>query len=218
MPGFHLDDQDQVWELNAVWSYEDDVWHSSRHCLVTIRELGTTQPVLWQMWDDNCRETFTGHRPGYWQLQKVVVRDLWPGTAADWEHIYDPPPTGPFTGTDGTAGPVTPLVQWITEYPGRSYRGRTYWGPVREDEVNNSYASSDIWDWIVVYCQQMMSTFDADAALFPHLPGFFVLSRSHNGVPWATPWVSKVDNASVDGYLRTNRKRGTRQTEPHLAL
>jgi hypothetical protein len=207
VPGFELAPENQVWELRALWQYEGERLHGSRHVFVTLRELGTDQATLWQMWDDNCREFFTRHRPTSFQLIKVAVHDLWPGEQEAWEHVYDPPPVGAHSGGDGTPGPATPLLQWLTEYAGRSYRGRTYWGPVREAETLGSFATSDITANIIEYAQSMILTFGTGAALFPHLPGLVVLSRSHNGVPRDVPWVSSVDNAKVDRWLRTNRKR-----------
>jgi hypothetical protein len=218
VPGFHLAPEHQVWELRALWQYEDERLHGSRFVFVTLRELGTDAPTLWQMWDDNCREAFTAHRPADWQLRKAAVHDLWPATAEAWEHDYPSNLYGPHVGTNGLPGPVTPLLEWITEYAGRSYRGRTFWGPIRSDEAIDSFATGDCWNNITTFAENMIFTFGSGAALFPHLPGLFVISRVHDGVQRPTPWVSAVEHAKVQKWLRTNRKRTVNKSEYDLSI
>jgi hypothetical protein len=218
VPGFHLAPEHQVWELRALWRNQDERLHGSRFVFVTLRELGTDQAHLWQMWDDNCRELFTDHRPELWELVKVAIHDLWPGEQETWEHVYDPIPVGPNSFGESVPSTATPLLQWVSEYAGRSYRGRTYWGPVREDETSGSRTSGDCHANIVQFAQEMIVTFGTGAMLFPHLPGLVILSRVHNGVPWPTPWVSSVDNAKVEQWLRTNRKRTVDRSETELVF
>lgn len=218
MPGFELAPEHQVWELWAEWQGTNVQLHASRWSFVTLRELGTNQHDLWERWDTYCRPHFIDWRPADWQLKRVIVKDVYPGLQADWEHVYPNTLYGDNAAEESTAGAVTPLVIWKTEYPGRAYTGRTYWGPIREDQTLQDLIESETFNSMVFFCSAMTTYFNMHAALFPHLSAFCIVSHRLDGEPRIPPWVSGVDYAILMRFVRINRKRGNRDPLSEVAV
>lgn len=204
---YELTDDHRVYQLQLLWQYDEARLHGSRHVFVCLRSGGLTQEQLWQRWDDACRDLFASYRPTNWQLRKAVVSDLWPGELTDFEHDYPLDYYGPHAGGSGTPAPATPLLEWITGWPGRAYRGRTYWGPIIEDDTDGTFMGANPRNKIIEYAQMMIQVFPPNPPFILDQADFVVLSRTLDGEPRPVPVVSLITNAKVNTWLRTNRKR-----------
>lgn len=215
---YPLSGDHRVYQLQALWQYEDGHLHGSRHVFVCLRSGGLTQEQVWQRWDDGARPLFAAYRPINFQLRKAVVSDIWPGELADFEHIYDPEYRGAHSSGPGTPGPATPLLQWLTGWPGRAHRGRTYWGPVKEIDTDGSFMGADPRANISEYIQMMIFLFPPNPPFLLDMADFVVLSKTLDGETRPVPVVSIINNGRIDAWLRTNRKRTVDASEPHDAF
>lgn len=215
---YPLSDDHRVYQLQALWQYEDAHLHGSRHVFVCLRSGGLEPHHIWQRWDDGAKDIYTAWRPDNWLLQKVVVSDLWPGTVPDWEHSYAPGYAGPHSGGPGTPGTATPLLHWLTGWVGKSHRGRTFWGPIREEDTDASFISSDPFDNMLAYAQMMMSLYPPNPPFLLDMADFVVLSRTLDSVTRPVPVASIINNARGERWMRTNRKRTVDATETEDAF
>lgn len=201
-----LNDELQVWELRACWPSTEFHVASSAWSFVTLRDVGTTQAELVDAWRDSLETPYTGRRPDGFVLFRLVVVDVWPGLQLDYVHTY------PFGGyspdSTGDSVPIQcgPVISWRTGLAGRSYRGRTYWGPVRASDVPGGYhLVGDGLGAIRTFAFNMIRDF---GPLVPiSTPGFAIISRRHDGVLLDPPVFSRPESYHVDSNMRTVRTR-----------
>jgi hypothetical protein len=134
----------------------------------------------------------------------LSVRDYWPGTRADYEYVY-PEFYGPDSDDYGTPPQVSPVLPWTSGHPGRSYRGRTYWGPVRREHADEGFLDVDGRDAPIAYGNAITNHF---AGTLPFAaPEFAIVSEYHDGEPTYPPKFVLPAFFGVDAFLRTQRRR-----------
>jgi hypothetical protein len=199
-----LNDGLQVWRLWAVYDYQTGFLASSRWCFVTLRDTGITQQDLAELWSDVLQDYYTMNRPTDWTLVRVAVEDVWPGTAAEWVYTY-PVPVNPGPGGPGTPPQVSPVLPWDGGHPGRSYRGRTFWGPVLRAHADEGFLNVDGRSAPNFFGFELANQF-GPAGDFNLIP-FAILSRQHDLTPTNPPQWVRPRYFGVDSSLRTIRRR-----------
>lgn len=207
-----LTDELQVWRLWAVYDYQTGTLASSRWCFVTLRDVGTTQAELVELWRDTLEEYYCMNRPTDWTLIRLAVEDAWPGTAAEQLFEYTLP-FNPGPGGPGTPPQVTPVLSWLSGHPGRSYRGRTFWGPVLREHADEGFLNVDGRFAPGRYGDLLTTEFGPLQPVW--IPAFAVLSRQHDFSSTDPPEWVRPRFEGVDASLRTLRRR---QTMPVIRL
>lgn len=212
-----LTDELQVWELRACWPSSVDHRASSAWSFVTLRDVGTTQAELYALWQDILEGPYVAQRPNGFRLDRVIVTDTWPGTMADYVVDYAWPGP-PFEGTgEATHQALSPVISWRSGNPGRSYRGRTFWGPIRRDDMGSGNVLIEpTWGAITWFATQMIREF---GPLVPiSTPGFAIISRQHDGSPTSPPVFVRPEYALVDRHVHVLRRRLKEPTEYSVPL
>ena len=199
-----LNDDLQVWQVWAVWQYVYPYQGTSRWSFVTVREGGVDQAEMLAQWRAALEPSWVARRPLEWGMDHYKVVDEWPGVRADY---IDDTMTGliPDSSGEGTPPQVSPVINWQSGHPGASYRGRTFWGPVREADTHEGVFETTGIVPLQDFHSFMIGTFGPLEP--PDTPAFAIISRQHNNVPtyppeWVRPYIS-----GVDIYLRTRRSR-----------
>jgi hypothetical protein len=133
-------------------------------------------------------------------LIKVLARDLTVQNGLSLESTS----SLPITGTNSNAGcsnNVTLAVKWQTGYAGRSYRGRTYFIGLTENNVTGDTVAGAYASGLQGAFEQLMS--DLDGAGF----GMGVLSRYHNNAPRTAGVLTPITSVSVDTVIDSQRRR-----------
>lgn len=201
-----LDDELQVWRLWAVYDYQIGTLAASRWHFVTRRDVGVTKATLVELWQDILQDYYTMNRPTDWTLVKLVVEDVWPGVQAEYVYTYAEP-VNPGPGGYGTPPQVTPVLTWISGHPGRSYRGRTFWGPVLRDHANEGFLDVDGRDAPNHFGDTLTFMFGPTGPF--RGVEFAIITRQHNLAPTDPPKWTRPTFFGVDSSLRTLRKRQT---------
>jgi hypothetical protein len=122
-----LGDLERILELRAQWvipgrSAGESRW---RFWMRTTEEFDQFA-LTWERWRDHLKVFFMLDRQGDFTLEQVIVSQL----APESDHVLIVPVGESFGGTDSLEGPpqASPLITWRSDFPGRSYRGRTYPG------------------------------------------------------------------------------------------
>jgi hypothetical protein len=206
-----VDDNLKVLELRAQWSVPGISSGESRWRFVMLRTgLFDQMQALADRWLEQIEEPWEEFREDTWTFERVVVRDLWPATAPD----LIVPVGFVFTGALEDQGPpqASPIVTWRSDFIGRSYRGRTYWGPVRYPDLNAGTYVGGVQGAVNSFANAMMDTF-AGGGLDAIDPHFIIFSRQHNGVPEPKGRYAPVTSFTQQPYLGTQRRR-QRQIRP----
>ncbi len=207
-----LAEDDQVWQLWALYNYQTPGLQGSRWNFVTKQLPGQTQEALANLWREFLEPYYTALRPGDWTLHHLAVVDLFPGTQAEWTYMY-PPDYGPDSSGAGTPPQVSPVLTWDGGHPGRSYRGRTYWGPIRRVHADEGFYNVDGRDPPINFGNTITFNF---APIFPISgPFFVVLTKQHDLSPTTPAQYVYPAFFGVDSSLRTSRRR---QTMPRVII
>jgi hypothetical protein len=200
-----VDDETKVLELRAQWSVPGHASGESRWRFIMLRTgLFDQRQALADMWLANVGEPWERFREDTWTFEQVIVRDLWPAEEPD---LFVP--VGfVFVGDTGDQGPpqATPVVTWRTDFIGRSYRGRTYWGPVRWPNLDHGTYVGGVDGAVSAFANAMMDTF-AGGGLSAVDPHFIIFSKQHNGVPEPKGRYAPVTSFTQQPYLGTQRRR-----------
>lgn len=200
-----VDDNLKVLELRAQWSILGRAGGESRWRFVMLRTgLFDQQVKLWEMWRDNLEDYWMENRAEGWKFEQVIVRDLWPGTAADLVV-----PVGvviPGDGDDQGPPQVGPIITWRTDFRGRSYRGRTFWGPIRWADLDQGQYDHTIWVILDNFAFTLLDVFSLGHPLAIE-PNFIVFSQQHNMMPDLPGRYAPVTSYNIPRYLATQRRR-----------
>lgn len=195
----------QVWQLRAQWSDGAFNGGESSWSFVTLRSPSDDGSELYGLWVTYLQGIYCSARPDDWNLERVLVEDRWPHTRATLVVDY----SGGFApDSSGAPAPVQvgPIITWYSDHPGRSYRGRTYWGQIRAADIDNGWhLGGDAEGYLFEFAFVMHEQFGPFAA--PDVPTFAIVSRQHNGVIRDTPVYVQVTGWSDRQYLTTIRKR-----------
>ena len=143
-------------------------------------------------------------RPPEWHFTRILVEDRWPGTADPLEVTVDEyGPAGPYSGAPVQLSPILTLY---SVYSGRSYRGRTFWGQIRVEDLEGSNLTNAMWNALNSWADAMYDTFCAPS-LFPSDPKLAIVSRQHDGAPSVPPRYAPVDHITRKRYLALQRRR-----------
>lgn len=191
---------------------------SSAWSFVTARTFGVQPAELVAQWRTSLEEAYCARRPAAFILVRLVVVDRWPGTQADY--VYDYPDGGILPDSDGaaTAPQLSMVLSWRTELAGRSHRGRTYWGFVRQLDVSDGLVVTNIEGGTVpirTFGFNMNRDFGSGNLL--GYPVHSIISRRHDGLVRDPPVFIPVVSAEADVMLRTIRKRNDNPPEYHDA-
>jgi hypothetical protein len=200
-----LGDVHQVWQVRAQWTSEGFSSGESSWSFVDVRYPGDDGSHLYDLWAANLEPLFMTARPVNWALEQVVVEDRWPNTKPPFVANYG---SGLQPDSSGASAPpaATPIITWTSAHPGRSYRGRTYWGPIRMADIDDGWhLGGDAETAVYMFGLAMMDTFGG--SLDPSRPVFSIVSRTHDGMPRVPLVFVEVTAFNDRQYLGTVRKR-----------
>lgn len=206
----------QIYELRAFYSYTGYGTSSSAWSFAALRafEFTPTEALGWfhEPVDGSLWDAYTHARPEGWFHSGMLVRDVWPGVQPDLEVSY--PPGHPFRGPDssgeGTPPQTGPLISWRSPVAGRSYRGRTYWGPVRTSECHNARVNEGTEARLALHAFKdvMLTQWGSDRPFGD--PVHVIVSRRHDSVVSNPPEFIRPSDGLIDLALRTQRRRENR--------
>jgi hypothetical protein len=195
----------QIWQLRAQWSYSGFGLSESSWSFADLFGTSYGAEELYVDWADNLEDLYCTGRPDEWELDWVLVEDRFPAIRPPLVIQYIPG-RRPDSAGKGCPPQVSGLISWRTGLPGRSFRGRTFWGPVRVDDMESD-------GFIGGFARAAMSDFgDRMLLLFnappPGLrPRFAIVSRTLNGAPRVPPVFTTPEFDETVRYAKTIRKR-----------
>jgi hypothetical protein len=200
-----LGDLERILELRAQWvipsrSAGESRW---RFWMRTTEEFDQFE-TLGERWRDHLKVFFTLDRQGDFTLDQVIVRQI----APESDRVLIVPVGESFHGTDSLEGPpqASPIITWRSDFPGRSYRGRTYWGPIGINHMIDGGPDHDVLGTVDNFAFTMLDVFQFGplTAFDPH---FCIFSRQHDNAPDLPGRVAFVTHYTVQPYLATQRRR-----------
>jgi hypothetical protein len=200
-----LNDTLTVLQLRAQWQLGHMARGESSWSFIMIRNGLVDQPALvWDMWHAALYDLWTRRRPSVWTFTQAVVQDRYPGVRPDLIIPLNAPGGG--SSADSAPGQFGPVISWRSVYPGRSYRGRTYWGPVMRDDLEESFVNNACGGDIETWAEIMMDTF-AHGFVGETSPQFAIVSRRHNKMPEPIGRFALVDYFMPVRVMGTMRRR-----------
>jgi hypothetical protein len=201
-----VDDTLRVLKLIVEWEQSpfgagSSSWHFAMERTALVDQL----QGLWDIWEANIKTLWMGRRPADWKLVRAIVREVWPGTTPDL--FID---IGEFAGPGATGGaPVqlTPIIKWLSTLPGRSYRGRTYWGQIALADLAYSSLALPLYIQLTDFASAMETTFFLDAPILGVDPKLCIFSQSHNNAPEPKGRYALVRAWQVPPYVAFQRRR-----------
>lgn len=200
-----LGDLERILELRAQWSITGRAAGESRwrFWMRTTNEFDQFA-LLWQRWRDSLKTYWQANRAGGFTFEQVLINQIAPASLEQLivpigeEDSGDPDEQGP--------PQATPIITWRSDFPGRSYRGRTYWGPIRWPDITGGTYDHTVHVLLDNFAETMLDVFQFGplTAFDPH---FCVFSRQHDGAPDLPGRVAFVTHYDIPQYLATQRRR-----------
>jgi hypothetical protein len=209
MPAFPqpepLGDLERILELRAQWSIPGRAGGESRwrFWMRTTNEFDQFA-LLWARWEAELKPWWIANKAPGWTFDQVLINQIAP---ASLEQLIVPIGEETPGDSDFQAPPqASPIITWRSDFPGRSYRGRTYWGPVRWDDLGEGTVVGSVLGPMNGFANAMLDTFQFGplTAFDPH---FCIFSRQHDGVPELPGRVAFVTSFTVQPYVATQRRR-----------
>lgn len=199
-----LGDTDQIYQIRAIWEYDSVSGGESSWSFWSDRGTGLTKSELYAAWATAVGPMFVAKRPQRFRLVEVRVEDRWPGTSAPMVVAF---PFYPDDHTDlhGLPPQVTPIVSWRTPHEGRSYRGRTYWGPCVREDCEEQNVMGDTSDNVYAWALKMLEVFGNFGSF--GLAIFCIVSRMHDGVAITPGTWTAVSHFEFNFQWATQRRR-----------
>lgn len=209
MPDFtqppEISDISLVLQLRAQWKLQDQGRGESSWSFIMLNVDPVAQKgILWGKWHDFVKPHWMARRPTSWLLERVIVEDRFPGTTVPL--VVDINEFGPGPSSNSSPVQTGPVVSWRTSFPGRSYRGRTYWGPIMADDLEDAFITTDLIDEIDDWIDSMFAAFYVEGRS-PVEPSFCIISRRHNNTPEPRGRFAYVNDHRGVHYLGTQRRR-----------
>lgn len=200
-----LDDTLRVLQLRAQWDVSFTGRGESSWSFVMDRNDTFDQKAeLYALWEANIKPFWMARRPPEWHFNRVLVEDRWPGTSVGLEvNIDEYGPSGAYSGAPVQLSPILTLYSALH---GRSYRGRTYWGQIRVQDLDGSNMTEGLWNALNAWADAMANTFCAPS-IFPSAPKLAIVSRRHNGAPEPKGRYAYVTALVRKRYLALQRRR-----------
>lgn len=200
-----LNDSLTVLQLRAQWTLGSQARGESSWSLVMVRFGPIDQTaIVWDLWDTACRALWVERRPSSWVLNRVLVEDRYPALRPTLEVPLNQAGAG--ASEDSWPGQFGPVISWRTAYQGRSYRGRTYWGPGMKDDLEADFISNDCSSNIEAFRDAMIDTF-AVAGMTAVQPRLCIVSRRHNGLAEPIGRFAPVTGTRTVRVMGTQRRR-----------
>jgi hypothetical protein len=201
-----LDDTVLVLQLRAQWDVAFTGRGESSWSFILDR---TVDPVgqaegLAALWIANIKPFWVARRPPEWRFTRILVEDRWPHTTVGLEIDVDE--YGEAGDFNGAPVQISPIHTLYSAYSGRSYRGRTFWGQIRVEDLEGSSINEPLWVLMNNWANAMYFTFCAPS-LFPSDPKLAVVSRTHDGAPAVPPRYALVTDVTPKRYLAIQRRR-----------
>jgi hypothetical protein len=195
----------QIWQLRALWSYSSFALSESSWSFADIVGIPDGAFLLYEDWVNFIEPLYCAARPDEWELDWVLVEDRYPAVRPPLVINYIPGQR-PDSSGQGCPPQVSGLVSWRTGVPGRSFRGRTFWGPVRVDDMeSDGFIGGDARSAMYDFAETMLELFNAGP---PGLrPRFAIVSRTENGAPRVPPVFTTPEVHIELRYAKTIRKR-----------
>jgi hypothetical protein len=156
------------------------------------------------LWIDNVKGYWMARRPPEWHFTRILVEDRYPATTVPLEIAVDE--YGPPGAFNGAPVQLSPVVVWNTGLGGRSYRGRTFWGQMRVEDLEGSNYTGAFYTALNDFGNAMWETFSVRSVSFPS-PTLSIVSRQHNNAPEPIGRYAFVTNWQTPRYLATQRRR-----------
>jgi hypothetical protein len=156
------------------------------------------------LWIDNVKGYWMSRRPPEWHFTRILVEDRYPATTVPLEIAIDE--YGPPGEFNGAPVQLSPIVVWNTALHGRSYRGRTFWGQMRTEDLEGSNMNAEMFTALNDFGQVMFDTFCVGSVVFPS-PTLSIVSRQHNNAPEPIGRYAFVRQWQTPRYLATQRRR-----------
>jgi hypothetical protein len=206
-PPSELNDETLVLQLRAQWALSPFGGGESSWSFVMVRTGFVDQAAeLRDRWFDQIKPLFMARRPSDFELVQVVIEDRWP--QIDPPIFIDVNEWGDPANPQSAPPQITPVVSWYSNYPGRSYRGRTYWGAVRFDDIQGGGVNSDLLVALGAFVSGMDAQFIGPTGITQH-PKLATVSRRHNGVPEPKGRYALTRLGIARFYLGIQRRRLT---------
>lgn len=200
-----LDDDLLVLQLRAQWDVAFTGRGESAWNFVMLRTaLVDQQQGLWELWRDNVKPFWMARRPPEWHFTRVLVEDRWPQVKEPLEIPIDE--YGPPGAFNGAPVQLSPILTLYTLYRGRSYRGRTFWGQIRVEDLEGSNMTNGLWNAINSWADAMHDTFVNDGIIGVD-PVLCVISHQHDGIAEPKGRYAPVDRLTRKRYLALQRRR-----------
>jgi hypothetical protein len=209
MPGFpqppELNVTLAVYQLRAQWTLAHMARGESSWSFIMIRNGLVDQPfIVYNLWQAACLDLWTRRRPTSWTLNQVVVQDRYRTVRPDLIVPLDMPGGG--SSATSAPGQFGPLISWRSAYAGRSYRGRTYWGPVMRDDLDEAFVNNACSNDVEDFAQAMIDTF-THGFVSETSPQFAIVSRRHDNAPEPEGRFALVDQYRPIRIMATQRRR-----------
>jgi len=201
---YTLSDFDQVWEFKVRWHAARFDYGESRFMFREPVVSGDRQLNAYSLWLDGPHDLWRARRPANWTFTDIVVSDYWPGLQAD--RVF--PINQGHLGGGGAYAPsqLTPVAKWRSDEYGRSYRGRTYWGPIQIQDIGvNDGPQDELISAVGAWQFSMYEVFGPDAPFVD--PQFVILSEYHNGALREIPVFVRMLEFGMNPAFGVQRRR-----------
>jgi len=154
-------------------------------------------------WLNDVKPFFMARRTPTFHLVRVVIEDRFPATRPDFifdldEHSSSwPSPNAPMQSS--------PIVSWRSNFYGRSYRGRTFWGPFGANDLESPVYTDALIDAVEDWALAHYTAFHAP--LSPYVPRGVIFSRQHNLAPDLPGRCAPIENFIRPHLLAVQRRR-----------
>jgi hypothetical protein len=200
-----LTDTLTVLQLRAQWTLLHQGRGESSWSFLMIQNGLVDQPaIILDNWMTYCHDLWVRRRPTSWVLNRLWVQDRIPGIRPDL--IVELEQHGGWSNGDASPVQFGPLISWRTAYRGRSYRGRTFWGPIAKDDMEETFVTNalnaDLDDWAFAMLTMMGGGFASETS-----PLFSVVSRQHDLVPEPIGRAAPIIGYKPIRLMATQRRR-----------
>jgi len=209
--GTELDPGHQILQLRAQWRVRNEAsgqnvgsGESSWSFIQNYFVFADQAQALWEHWRDNVMPFWMARRTPDFKLIRVLVEDRYPHIENDLVVDLDIAGEGP--GVDNAPVQSSPVVTWRSIYPGRSHRGRTFWGPIAAEDLESPVYNGDLINAVDDWAFWHLTSFEFSTHGTTD-PKFVIVSLQHNGIPEPVGRYVPVANFFRPHYLAVVRRR-----------
>lgn len=153
--------------------------------------------ILHDWWEDHQQTA----APDVLSLNSIEIVDLTEESSGGMTYLLDLPLIGTVTAAHPLPLNVTVAIKWLTALRGRSYRGRTYYIGLQQEQVEDNALIGSMRSALVANYNALISAFDTTAY------DLVVCSRVNNKIVRSVGVATRIISASVDVNLDSQRRR-----------